>query len=137
MGSARNEFLVALMIDDLPLFASRAEARSRLEKAFWEFHRKHPSVYRKLVCLARQWKERRGVAHLGIATLYEAARWTLIMDDRDESGIKLNNNHRAFFARLIMEKEPDLSDFFQLRRQKRQSTIGPSNGVLQMGGHRI
>jgi hypothetical protein len=122
------------MIEDLPLFAQTKESRSKLEKAFWDFHERHPSVYRKLVSLARQWKEKRGATRLGIATLYETARWSLLLDC-DAAGIKLNNNHRAYFSRLIAQNEPDLREMFQFRQQRIAATIGPDNARLPVSLH--
>jgi hypothetical protein len=124
------------VLEGLPLFAATPAARSKLEKAFWKFHDSHPGVYTKLVELARLWKSKRGVERLGIATLYEACRWTIAISGLDLCGIKLNNNHRAYYARLIMEREPDLVDFFQLRQQRRQASIGPKGSTLEPSIHR-
>lgn len=41
------------------------------------FDQVNPQVYRELRRLARVWIGRRGVTHLGIATLYEVTRWNL------------------------------------------------------------
>lgn len=107
--------------------------QSKLELAFWEFHKSHPEVYRRLVKLARDWFKR-GRGRIGIATVFETARYTLAMET-DSDGLKLNNNHRAFYARLIMEREPDLDGMFGLRKQKIQATIGPDNDDLPPSDH--
>jgi hypothetical protein len=114
-------------------FAPPGKQRSKLEQAFWDFHEEHPSVYDTLVMLARDWKERR-VQRIGIATVFETARYLLEIE-RDDDGLKLNNNHRAYYARLIMRDEPDLEDIFRLRQQRIQATIGPDNDGLEPGGH--
>lgn len=84
-------------------------------RRFEQFHAANPNVYRVLVALAREWVRRTGRLKLGIATLYERARWDLaiVTDDPD---YKLNNDHRAYYARLIMRQERDLTGLFDLRR---------------------
>lgn len=81
---------------------------------FEAFHRANPFVYRTLVQLAREWVNRTGQRKLAIKTLYEVARWNLILETSDAE-FKLNNSYTAFFARLIMAQEPDLAGMFDLR----------------------
>lgn len=93
--------------------AARAETESRLERAFIEFHEKNPHVYERLVKLARDLRAR-GHRKLGIGMLYEVVRWMHYMETTDAE-FKLNNNHRSRYARMIMSKESDLSDAFDVR----------------------
>ena len=88
---------------------------SRIEQAFWEFHREHPWVYRELVRLSRE-LIRRGYDRFGIATVYEVCRWRSMMDELPGQGFKLNNNYRAYYARLMMQRESDLRGAFVTRR---------------------
>ncbi len=88
-------------------------AESKLVRLFVEFHRKNPEVYRHLLRFARGWwaQHRKKV---GIAMLFERARWELAF----ETGFapKLNNNHRAYYARLLMLHRPELEGLFVVRR---------------------
>jgi hypothetical protein len=95
----------------------------RLEQAFWKFHQANPHVYTVLVSLARRYRRRHPAARLGIGMLYEVARWRMIMGTDSEDGFKLSNNHRAFYARLIMRDEPDLAEAFETKEQKVASTL--------------
>lgn len=81
---------------------------------FDEFHRDNPQVYRILVELARQWVKGTGRYKLGIGALYERARWEIAIRTSDPD-YKINNNFRAFYARLIMHREIDLAGLFELR----------------------
>ena len=102
-----------------------------LERQFWVFHLNHPEVYTALVYFAKQWRERRGPdAHCGIKALYERARWEIWLDLSNDPP-KLSNNHTAFYARLIMQRNPDLEEIFRLKRQKVQATFGPDNQLLE------
>ena len=102
-----------------------------LEENFWKFHKKHPEVYEVLVRLARQWREYRGPkAKIGISALYERARWEVAIESLvTQEPPKLSNNHRAFYARLILSENPDLAGIFQLKQQRVQASFGPNNHI--------
>jgi hypothetical protein len=107
----------------------------KLERAFWAFHAANPHVYVVLCRLAREWIAVHGEGKLGAKMLFERARWDIAMETRDASGFKLNNNHTAFYARLMMKHEPDLADVFNLRRQRVAPSFGPENETLPSGDH--
>lgn len=90
---------------------------SKMSEEFDRFHRENPRVYQVLVRLAREWIHRTGRHKLGIATLYERTRWEIAITTSDPD-YKLNNNWRAYYARLIMLTEPDLDELFDLRRSE-------------------
>ena len=83
---------------------------------FRQFHLDNPHVYALLVKLARQ-GVKAGRSKLGIGMLFEVVRWHYTVNPITTTGtdFKLNNNHRAYYARLIMELEDDLADIFELR----------------------
>jgi len=81
---------------------------------FEQFHAENPHVYETLTRLAREWITKTGHRKLGIATLFERARWEIALATNDPD-FRLNNNWRAFYARLIMRQEPDLAGLFHLR----------------------
>lgn len=93
-----------------------------MPERFEEFHADNPNVYGTLVRLAREWVKRTGRHKLGIATLFERARWEIALVTNDPE-FKLNNNWRAFYARLIMSQEPDLADLFDLRASEADEWI--------------
>lgn len=86
----------------------------RLEAAFLRFHEDNPAVYDFLVAAVRRWK-RGGHAHGSIRMFWELARFEFCQTVNSESKFRLNNNHHAFYSRLIMEREPDLAGFFETR----------------------
>jgi hypothetical protein len=92
-----------------------AERPRTLAEQFADFHAKSPNVYLTLVRLAREWVQATGRSRLGIATLYERARWELVIATSD-ADFKLNNSYRAYYARLIMTQERDLAGLFALRK---------------------
>jgi hypothetical protein len=92
------------------------------ETAFDRFHAENPRVYEVLVRLAREWVNRFGGHKLGIATLYETARWEISLAT-NAPDFRLNNNFRAYYARLIMAQERDLTGLFDLRASKADEWI--------------
>ena len=99
------------------------KAQSQLEEKFLEFHAKHPEVYVALSLLAHRWRGQKPHARLGIKMLMETVRWELALGAKDETP-RLNNNHSAFYARLLMAQEPALVGIFFLKKQRHESTIG-------------
>jgi hypothetical protein len=109
-----------------------AWGNGKLERAFWEFHLANPEVYRLLVHYAKQWKARH--LHCSISFLFERVRWQMNIQVNASDLFKLNNNHRAFYARLIEEQE-GWHEFFRMRTQRIQSSFGPANSRLPSGEH--
>ena len=87
-----------------------------IAEAFLAFHNANPKVYTQLVALARKARQR-GAEALGIGMLFEVVRWKALLETRDDgqAPFKLNNNYRALYARLIMERESDLAGIFETR----------------------
>lgn len=83
---------------------------------FWNFHCKHPDVLHALARLTRELTDR-GHRHLGIAMLWETLRYkTMLGAAPGEEPFKLNNDYRAYYARLLMERLPELDGIFTVRR---------------------
>ena len=87
-----------------------------IQEQFEAFHEANPHVYAALVRLARGLVAR-GRSHVGIGQLFEVLRWSYSMTTVDPSAdLKLNNNYRSRYARLIESSEPDLDGLFEKRR---------------------
>ena len=87
------------------------------EAQFLLFHAENPHVYHNLVRMARMYRDSKRTTKFGIATLWEVLRWDYSFSTAHE-GFKLNNNHKAFYARMIMDRNPDLAGMFELREQR-------------------
>ena len=87
-----------------------------LDERFIEFVHENPWVMRRLTELAFEWK-RRGFDHFSMDMLFHQLRierWTA--DGNDQ--FKLNNSYTSRAARLLMQTNPELSDFFATRQLK-------------------
>lgn len=87
----------------------------RIATAFWQFHHANPHVYTRLTHLARNLHQQ-GRQRVGMKMLFEVLRWHHLSTTGDADGFRLNNNYHAYYARLIMAREPDLDGVFELRR---------------------
>ena len=86
-------------------------------RRFWAYHMANPHVYEKLLEYALLAK-RSGRRRWGINGIVERVRWFADFETRDPnwgSNFKINNNYAPHYARLLMEQEPELAGFFQLR----------------------
>lgn len=103
------------MTATLPCLQPELRFPGDLEAAFMSFHVDNPQVYAELVERARRWK-RAGHRHGSINMLFEAIRYDFgVRVGESGDGFRLNNNHRAYYARLIMRRELDLDGFFETR----------------------
>ena len=91
-------------------------ALAALDDRFEAFHRENPQVFTALRALALRMVDA-GVRQYGIAGLFEVLRYEHLIQTQGD-GFKLNNSFRAFYARLLMEREPRLRGFFETRQQR-------------------
>ena len=86
---------------------------------FHKFHAENPHVYQTLVTMCRQYKANEHKDKLGARMLIEAVRWDYRMKTkRDEDQPKINNDYSALYARMIMDRNPDLRGIFNIREMK-------------------
>ena len=98
-------------LDDSQLDLFDATAKERFDV----FHRKNPHVYDDLRALCLEVR-RSGVRHFGIRTIWERLRWKARFETtRPKSDYKLNDHYTRFYARLLMEQEPELAGMFETR----------------------
>lgn len=97
-------------LNELPLFQGEGE------RAFMDFHEKNPQVYALLRRLAFEWKDAGG-KKLGMKALFERARWEFGVKTTADKPV-LNNNFTPFYARLLMDREPALRGFFEIRERR-------------------
>jgi hypothetical protein len=98
----------------MPMMQSRFEFDQATAARFAEYHAANPQVYAALRRFALD-ARRAGRSRMSINMLHERVRWyTTVEAVQDE--FKINNNWRPFYARLLMELEPELAGFFETRK---------------------
>lgn len=88
------------------------------DEAFWKFHEAHPAVYTELRDLCRAWVSK-GIGRWSMWGAFSVLRWERRMaglPDPEEE-YKLNNNYTSYYARLLMQQEPELVGLFEIREQ--------------------
>jgi hypothetical protein len=88
-----------------------------IEAAFTRFHEANPHVYTAVRYVAL-WAVKNG-RKLGMKAIYERVRWEYNLQTADEP-YRLNNNYTAHYARLLMEQEPELVGYFEIRKSKKR-----------------
>lgn len=102
-----------------------------IEDAFNEFHALNPHVYRNLRALALT-AARGGRRRLGIRLLWERLRWEYFMKtSRPEGEFMLNDHYHSRYARMLMDKEPELAGMFEVRELK--SLKGSRRKIITIG----
>jgi hypothetical protein len=87
------------------------------EVAAREFHLRNPHVMAAIIDVALRVRAA-GRRHWSINAAFEVVRYNASVTT-DGRTYKLNNNHRAYYARWIMRDVPDLEGFFETRDQGR------------------
>lgn len=85
-----------------------------IDEAFFAFHHTNPHVYDELVRRAREWRDA-GHDRCSIGMLFEVLRWDEGIRTTSGDGLKLNNNFRSRYVRIICANEPDLAPMFETR----------------------
>lgn len=93
-----------------PRDRARAGSRWRLKAEAWM--EEHPEAMRLLESLALQ---SAGAGRpFGIGALTERVRWFFKVEKGDEA-FKINNNYRAYIARELVRRHPDLEGLIEFR----------------------
>lgn len=105
------------LFEPLPaIVAPNYRKADTIAQRFEAFHAANPVVYRELRTMALNIK-RQGTRRYGIAGLFEVLRYRYSLQTGGDS-FKLNNDFRALYARLLMDSEPELVDFFETRERR-------------------
>jgi hypothetical protein len=94
--------------------ASHWASHNSIQAKFEQFHEQNPKVYAKLVEYAFLAKAN-GHKHISIKLLFERLRWYATVEIKSDDTYVLNNSYTSRYARLIMQQEPALKDFFVTR----------------------
>jgi len=86
------------------------EIKPHILKKSIQFHVENPEVYvmvKKFAVQAKESKRNR----FGIAMIWERMRWFTMIETTDKT-YKLNNNHKAFYSRMLMIDDPFFKSVF-------------------------
>lgn len=94
--------------------------KDRIAARFEQFHAENPHVYRMLRDLCLKARGLNPGCRIGVKALFERLRWQVRFETRGGAAgeWKLNNNYTALYARMLMEREPELAGIFETRERK-------------------
>lgn len=93
-----------------------AQRKEERERAFEKFHEDNPEILQRLASMALRLKEK-GFTHYGLRALWEAMRYDLSVETTSKQ-YKLNDHFPPKYARLLMERWPQLDGMFETRERK-------------------
>lgn len=88
----------------------------QMAKAARIFNARYPIVWELFVKFTFE-KIDQGFKHYSVTSIMERIRWETDQAPTGDECFKINNNHRAFYARAFMARYPEHKGFFRLRRQ--------------------
>jgi len=94
-------------------FESRGD---QIFRRFVEFHQANPTIYALFEKFAFE-LIRAGRKRYGVSAVIERIRWHVGINTTDDE-VKINNDFRAYYARMFAAKNPAHANFFEVRRRK-------------------
>lgn len=94
-----------------------------MERRFAQYHHDNPHVYVLFKKYALQVAQR-GHPRFSAKAVFERLRWHLLFETKGDV-FKLNNNYTAYYARMLMQKEPRFKDFFRVRDNSGRTRTQP------------
>jgi hypothetical protein len=85
-----------------------------LEEAAVVFHKANPHVYALFKRFALEVMAK-GYKKFSVAAVWERMRWEAMFSVNHTDPFKINNNHKAYYARWFMAESPDYAKFFNIR----------------------
>ena len=82
---------------------------------FKTFHRENPQIWELFKRFAFVSVER-GRERYSVDAIIERIRWHVDIETRGDA-VKINNDFRAYYARMFMAKFPEHDGFFEIRRR--------------------
>ena len=105
--------LTAIMINHYIEHKLFKELKPHIVRRFFDFHDQNPHVYNLVKKYALEAKTA-SRSRFGIAMIWERMRWYVTIETNDRF-FKLNNNHKACYARMLMIDDEFFMNMFQRR----------------------
>lgn len=109
-----NQLQLPLLEGLQPTVQPKVAKEATIQERFEAFEAANPHVYVALRTLAFQMLNA-GVRAYGIKGLFEICRWQLSMQTNGKEEFRLCNSFSSRYARLLVERNPELDGFFELR----------------------
>ena len=104
--------------------------RPDLLAEFEQFDRDNPKIWELIERFCAAVIEA-GMKKWSISGIFERIRWEFYVVTKSKDEWKINNNHRAYYARKWLAAHPEYPDFFETRRVR----SGPSSNQPDRRGY--
>jgi len=84
-----------------------------LKKTWWKWHKQNPHVWEMFEKYTFQ-AISAGYDHYSVNAIFERIRWHTDIETKGDP-FKINNNHRAYYARYFHYMYPEFDGFFRTR----------------------
>jgi hypothetical protein len=98
---------------DKPLWPASDDREWRLFKAFLKFHMANPFIYKLFERFSREALQA-GLKHYSARGVFDRIRWETGVVTQTDDMLKISNNHRPLYARMLMHDYPEFEGFFRL-----------------------
>lgn len=102
------------VISMAPTVQPAVAREATIQERFVAFDKANPHIYQALLTLTLQMRSR-GVKAYGVKGLFEICRWQLALQTGGQEEFRLSNDFSSRYARLLIERNPELKGFFELR----------------------
>jgi hypothetical protein len=107
--------MTQLTFDDVPPLPPQSRA-DQIFARFRAFHQANPQVWSLFKHFAGEIRAA-GYEHYSVDSIFERIRWHVDIETRTDEPVKLNNDYRAYYARLHAVAFPEHNGFFRVRRR--------------------
>jgi len=111
-----------MTIDDTPnqlsfSYNGRKSRADQIFERFVEFHKANLDFWHLFCKFADNMRRVR--LRYAVASIFERVRWEMDLTTTvtDDDSLKLNNDYRAYYARMYLAIRPDAEGFFELRKR--------------------
>lgn len=113
-----------MTFDQPDFFTPPPPSKSDTLQARWQqVKQQQPELLDRCYALCKR-AQARGFKRWSADAMFHVLRFETGISTDDKTGLKINNDYTAFIARDLMDQNPDLNGFFQLREQKPRGNWG-------------
>jgi hypothetical protein len=93
-----------------------------IDEKFFKYHEKNPHVFDLFYKYTMEVKAK-GFDHYSTDAIMHRIRWHRMIETDINERFKMNDNYTSRYARLLVEKYPELDGFFRNRQLKTPSIL--------------
>lgn len=97
------------------IVANIDESTPSIVRRFFEFHRKHPEIYKHFKKYAHDLLGSRPTRTIGSQMIIERIRYEIYLTEDDVEIFKINNSFAPGYARLFMHDHPEYNGLINTR----------------------